>query len=324
MSKIHAALVLCLGLAACGGGGGAGSAPIITSDNYLSVAQEALASTRYLITSGSFASPTGAAAPQLAAQRQGVWAALPQLASGWGTARRQLASSSQTQTVACPEGGSMTVSAVDANGNGVLDSGDSLGMLMAQCQSAGVSVTGALAVAINSLSGDISAGVYSMGASMTPTNLTTSSAASTTSGSGSIGIMLTARGLNDESLSLTVPNFVTTSIYANVTHSVTLSNLSLAQTVTPAGTGWSSAVSVNGSFSSSAFNNHSLTLNSVHPFVQSSAQSYPASGQLVVSDATQRKVRITALSATQVQIEVDASASGVYALSLTKLWSELL
>ncbi len=323
MAKIHASLVLCLGLAACGGGGGSGSgsAPIITSDNYLTVAQEALATTKYLLTSGNFVSGTPAAT---GAPAQVLSAALPQVARGLGAARRQLASSSQSQTVACPSGGSMTVTAVDANGNGVLDAGDSFSMLMAACQSAGETVDGALGMTINSLTGDINTDVYALGASMTFTNLASTSAATTTTGSGSIGLVLTSRGLNDQTMAFTVPSFVTTSTYANVTHSVSLTNFGLTQTLSPSGSGFSSAFAVNGSFASSAFNNNSLTLSSISPFVQASTQAYPASGQLVVSDATQRKVRITALNATQVKIEIDASASGVYELSVTKLWSELL
>ena len=218
----------------------------------------------------------------------------------------------------------MTVTAVDANGNGVLDAGDSFSMLMAACQSAGETVDGALGMTINSLTGDINTDVYALGASMTFTNLASTSAATTTTGSGSIGLVLTSRGLNDQTMAFTVPSFVTTSTYANVTHSVSLTNFGLTQTLSPSGSGFSSAFAVNGSFASSAFNNNSLTLSSISPFVQASTQAYPASGQLVVSDATQRKVRITALNATQVKIEIDASASGVYELSVTKLWSELL
>ena len=45
---------------------------------------------------------------------------------------------------------------------------------------------------------------------------------------------------------------------------------------------------------------------------------------MIVSDATNRKVRITVLDSSRVQIEVDAGANGSYDLSVTKQWSELL
>jgi hypothetical protein len=315
MLKFHASIVLCLGLAACGGGGGGGIAPIITSSNYLTVAQQALSSTKYFLSSGSFASGTPAT---------GVQAPIAPVQQGLGAIPRQLAAGTQSQTIACPVGGTMSVTATDANGNGVFDAGDSFSMAMAHCQYAAESLDGALGVSVNSLSGAINSNVYALGASMSLTQLTISTAAVTTSGSGSIGLSLNSRGLNDQTLTITVPNFVTTSTYANVSDSVTLTSFSIMQTLTPLAAGVSSSYSASGSFASSAFNNNPLTIASVIPFYQSSGQNYPASGQMIISDATNRKVRITAVDSTRVQIEVDAGANGIYDLSVTKLWSELL
>ncbi len=287
MLKTHLPLVLCLGLVACGGGGG-GIPPIITSGNYLTVAQEALSSSKYLLDTSA------------------------------------LANGPPPATGSCPGGGSIAVTVHDVNGNGKLDAGDSFTMDMTRCQYPGMTLDGSLAVSVNTLAGDMSTNIYALGASLTFTNLTTTTAASTTSGNGIIGLALSSRGLNDQTASITSPSLVTLQTYANVSQSLTLTNVSVTQTLTPTGTGFSSSFAASGSFGSSAFNNNSLTLTNITPFVRSSTQNYPASGQLVVADATHRQVRMTALDSTRVQIEVDAGANGRYDLSVTKLWSELL
>ena len=60
------------------------------------------------------------------------------------------------------------------------------------------------------------------------------------------------------------------------------------------------------------------------PFVRQLSQPRPASGQATVTGANGAMLRLTALSSTQVRIELDADANGTYETSVIKLWSELI
>lgn len=329
MSKTCLSMLICLGLAACGGGG-AGSAPsegpVITADNYVTVAQETLNSSRYLVGStGLFSSAVvGVQASGSASLVRFAVAQLPRL-NGWiNNAPRQLTGVVQSQSIACPGGGSMTVAANDANNNNVPDAGDSFTLSMSNCAADGEVLNGVLALSLNSVSGDLNSGIFSLGADMTFTNLNATSATTSTTGSGGMTMLFSSRGLHDYTIALTLPSFSTTTSYAGSSATVTLTNFVLSETVSPAGAGFSSAGSVSGTVTSSAFGNKSVVIATISPFVTSSSELNPASGQYIATDSSNRKVRVTAISSTTVRIEADADANGSYELAANKLWSELI
>jgi hypothetical protein len=306
-----------LSLVACGGGGGGPvtETPVITSANYQSVAQEALSSSFYLVNSAGFASPSPtASALNLSRPATLLQLAAPRYAD---SARRQLA---QTSSVACAGGGTMSMTFNDANNNNALDTGDSFALTMFNCRDGTDVFNGSMSLNVNSLTGDQSTPIYSMVATLTLANLSTASATSTTTGNGTISVSIASRALNDQSVAITAPSFSNTVSTGGVSHSVTLSNFSATTTITSTG----SSTAVNGAFASSGLGDRSITLNTVTPFVQSAAQSYPGSGQLVVTDGANHKVRVTAVSSSSVQIEADADGNGSYELSISKLWTELI
>ena len=329
MRKIVTSIALSLGIVACGGGGGGsgdgGAAPIITSSNYVTVAQEALSSIQYVVTSGDIlkgSTPASGLQSRLVIARF-ARSRLSQLTTWAGASPQQASAGTQTQRVPC-DSGWMDVTANDANGNGLPDAGDSFTMVMSDCRFGSDTLSGTMSLTINSVSGDLNSNVYSMAASMSFANLRSASLTTSTAGSGSLGMTVASRGPNDSTTTITLPSFTTASTTANVTQSVTLTNLTVAEVVVPAGAGSSSSLTVNGGFSSSSINNNTLTITTASPFVQSGAENYPASGQLIFSDATNRKVRVTVLNSTSLTIEVDAGANGSYDLPVTKLWSDFV
>ena len=227
MRNTVVSIALCLGLVACGGGGSSdgGTAPVITSTNYVTVAREALASTSYVITSGdllkSSAGTTGVHIGGVALGVKFLRARLPDLAGWIGAVPPQATGATQTNRVNC-DSGWMDVTVNDANGNGVPDAGDSFSMLMSNCRYGGDTLNGTMGLTINSVTGDLNSNVYTMAASMSFDNLRSVSATTSTAGSGNLAMTVASRGVNDATTTITLPNFTMTSTYANVPQSVVL------------------------------------------------------------------------------------------------------
>lgn len=325
-------MLVCLGLVACGGGGGgsppAAAGPVVTAANYVTVAQETLNAANFLDGSTNLFSGavTGVQASGSAPLLRFGIAQLPRL-NGWlSGAQQQLTGVVQSQSFACPAGGTMMVSVNDANNNSALDAGDSFTLTMSNCAADGEVLNGVMGINVSSVSGDLTTNVFSLGASMTFANLSATSATTSTTGNGngSMTMVFTSRALNDYSIALTLPSFSATTTYGGSTNTVTLTNCAVSEIVSPVGTGFSSADSVSGGITSSAFGNQSVTIATISPFVTASTDLYPASGQFVVTDAANRKVRMTASNATTVLIEADADANGSYELSISKQWSALI
>lgn len=329
VSRTVAFIGPCLSLLACGGGGGeAPPTPVITSGNYVSVAQEGLAASFYLLNSSNFANgtptlaavaPPNALAPVHFALRQ-----LAPIAQGLATQGQPPLAASASQTVACPDGGSMSVSANDANGNATLDAGDSITLSMSQCKFQGSTLDGTLEMDFSSVSGNPNTSVYAFAATMKYTNLAVISASNATRGNGSLNLSITSRALHDQTLRLTAPHFSATATYGGASHALSLSDFVVEETMAPSGTGFTSSTTSNGTFSSSALEDKPLSIATSLPFVRASTQTYPASGQASITDATGRKLRVSVSNATSVLIEGDADGNGSYELSTSKLWSELL
>jgi len=329
MSKPCLSMFMCLGLAACGGGGSSPpptDGPVITAENYVTVAQETLNSSRYLVGSTDIFSGAvvGVQASDSANLVRFAVAQLPRLNAWVRSAPQQVTGVTQSQSFACPAGGTMTVAVNDANNNNAPDAGDSFNLSMSGCAADGEVLNGVLAFSLNSVSGDLTTDIFSLGAAMTFTNLTATSATTSTTGNGSMTMQFTSHGLNDYLIALTLPSFSTTTTYGGSTATLTLTNFALAETVSPVGAGFSSSDSVSGTIASSALGSKSVVIATASPFVISSTDLYPASGQYIATDSSNRKVRVSATSSTSVLIESDADANGSYELSTSKLWSELI
>lgn len=83
-----------------------------------------------------------------------------------------------------------------------------------------------------------------------------------------------------------------------------------------------SQVSLNGAFTASSIGGR-IIVATVQPVTQLGTDAYPSSGQLTVTGAAGTWLRVTALSATQVQLELDANGDGTYEGSGVFTWSTL-
>lgn len=226
----------------------------------------------------------------------------------------------QTQTDACPGGGTLTVTVNDANGNNQADAGDSVSLTASNCVFEGRVFNGGLLLTINSLTGNLDIPPYSASITLAFTNLSAKSSSATTTGNGSLTLSVSAQTAYDQSFSLNTPSFAASSTYGGATYSRTLTNYTASVVLNSL----SSSTEVNGTLASSAFESKSVTIATSGAFVRSLSQAYPVSGQATATGANGGKVRLTVIDNTSVKIELDADANGSFETSVTKLWSELV
>ncbi|MBH2010652.1 MAG: hypothetical protein I8H71_13195, partial [Xanthomonadaceae bacterium] len=120
-------------LVACGGGSDSAPAATptpaatqatLTSANYVAVAQESLSSAAYVADASGLA--TGAQASDSEALVRFGQDQLAKLPRWLADAPVQAVGAVQSQTENCAGGGTLTISANDANGNRLVDAGDSV------------------------------------------------------------------------------------------------------------------------------------------------------------------------------------------------------
>lgn len=315
-------------LTACGGGGGGTTPPptsgalALTTSNYTAAVQESLSSADYITRSSALL--TGA---QVVDDHAMVRAALTvfQRSGRWFVRAAPLATGVVTTEVEpCDNGGILTITINDQNGNNDADTGDSARAVATNCVIAGVTTNGTLDIVFTSVSGSFASPVFSVGATVTLDNFRAASAAGSAVGNGQIAVAINATGVNSQTFTLTVPSLTAVSTFGGTSSTRTLSSFAINAVTTPAGFGSSTAVSVNGTLSSTGLGAGTITIATTAPFVQSSSATYPSSGQLVVTGAANSKARATVQSGTTVLIELDADGNGAYETSTTRLWSQLI
>ena len=323
------ALAVSVTLVACGGGGdggddtplnpGAGTATALTSANYVAVAQEALSASAFLLDAGSFVLGAQVTDPGVLVRfGQAQLLKLPgRTASGPVAA----VGATQTYTEPCNGGGSLTVVENDANGNQEVDPGDSLTLTANNCAFEGQVLNGQLSVtlsAVTGLPGETAS--WSVAGVLRFRNLTAQSGADRMVANGDMSLNASASGGYDESIALSTANFAVASTFGGVQSNQTLTNYDTSLQVRNAT--WTTAA--RGTLTSSALNSGSVAIETPTPFARPANQSYPAIGQAVMSGAAGSRVRVTALNAATVKIELDADGGGVYEAAVDKPWSDIL
>jgi len=315
-------------LVACGGGDGGDDTPqnpgtgtttALTATNYVAVAQEALSTSAFLLDAGSLVLGAKVSDPSVL-----VRFGQEQLLKLPGRTARgpvQAVGATQTYTEACNGGGSLTVVENDANGNEEVDPGDSLTLTANNCAFGGQVLNGQVSVIVSSLTGlPGEAFPWSVSGVLKYRNLTAQSGADRMVANGDMSLSASARSYNESSIALATSSFAVSSSYAGVASSQTLSNYDTSLQVR--NTTWTTAA--RGTLTSSALNSGSVTIETPTSFARSANQSYPSSGQAVMSGAAGSKVRVTAINATTVKIELDADGNGAYETSVDKPWSDIL
>lgn len=331
-SSLGLAAIACL-LTACGGGGGGSSnnnpqnpqtSVALDGTNYTTASQEAVSSGFYVADTSTLL--TGAQADISPSSVNFALAQLPRFNAWFANSQSQvLVGAVAEQTVACPNGGSMTLKVQDANNNNKADAGDSITITANQCKDGASTVNGSMGFQIKTLNGSFNAAPSKAEMTMSLNNLVVSSASGTSSGNGTINMTLELPDNAHINTTLSMPSFSVSSNFAGAAYSRTLENFTVTVAVSEGLLGAVSAsTTISGTVTSSALAQKSITLSTPTAFKRTLPAAYPASGQLLISGANGSKARITAQSASQVLLEVDANGDGSFETSTTKAWSQLL
>ena len=328
----HSVLLLAVTsmLAACGGGGG-GDAPAaanqsaaqktpvtLSAANYVAVAQESMSSSNYLAEASTLV--VGAEVNDASVLVRFGQAQATKLSRRFAGTQAVATGATTTTTEPCTGGGTVTIVDNDLNGNGQPDAGESATLTANNCVFEGSTLNGGLALAVNAFSGNTNTPPFSATMTLTFTNLTAKSAAASSTGNGTMALSVNATSVSDQTVSLKATQFATTSTYGGTTYNRALENYTVAVSLTAK----SSSTTASGGINSSAFESKQVTIATPVPFVRVFPQTRPSSGQATATGANGGVVKVTAISSTQVKIELDADANGTFETSVIKLWSELI
>lgn len=345
MQRIRIAVVVgAIALAGCGGGGDDSdpSAPVaaaatvtITAANQGSVARATIQGGQAFGHSQPFASTSGTAAQAIDSTSRALRTGLPQsvllrgLLTAFGTrhsasiasAMRPAATTSSTDP--CSVSGSITTTVNDADNSQALSGGDALTLTFSQCrESSDDLVSGGMIFTVGSVTSGLGSDVRFSG-SLAFVQLTSTSGTGVDNIQGSVGvtaeitsssfqIALTV-GASALTVTSSAPNYVDTIVYDP--------GMQLVVTVTD-GASTQTDVTLNGSFTASSIGGRVLVATAV-PIRQLGTDTDPSSGQVVVTGASGTKLRVTALYATSVQLELDANGDGTYDGSGVFAWNTI-
>ncbi len=324
------ALTLAAALSACGGGGDSSpttpptpapptspTAAPLTAANYQQVARASVQGSLYVsgannvtlsLTSRAASRPASAAAEQV---------------RRIAAAGRLRPSALASDEFACDVSGKTVVSINDANNNTKLDAGDNLGFEAQDCRDSDGSLTkGKVTITLREVTGDYGSSTYSAKLELKLEGFTVVEGNESYGGDGAITITVSQSGTTNTSI-LEVPRLAATAVENGVTSSQNLSNVRVSEEYRTDNTGTTITTSVNGTLSTTELGGQTVTLETVTPLRALESQNFPFAGQMVVGGGAGSKLRITALSATQAQVELDANGDGTYEASVVKLWTEL-
>lgn len=209
-------------------------------------------------------------------------------------------------------GGSMTMVWNDADNSGTTTSGDSFSMTLVDCDDSGDTISGAIILENLTLSGDPVSGNFVVSMRMTVDSLTITSGLETSTLDGEVTALLSVVG-----------DQLTFMFRLNATFSggdVSLfAGTSIDSTVNTA-TGDFTYVA-NGGLDVSPLG--SVYYRTAVPFTGNGAADYPSAGSLLIRGGGGSSVRLTALDATQAQLDVDEDGDGTYETEIVTTWVDL-
>lgn len=229
-----------------------------------------------------------------------------------------------SQSVACSNGGTLTVSANDADNNSAASAGDTLTISSNGCVEAVGTLSGSIDFVINSASGTFGSTNYSAGMTMAFSNFSVASSQFSAQVSGNLTFSVTANGVNTISATVSTPSLAVSGTYAGVTRTRSLTNYSATFARTPSPTyTYTTSYTLSGLLASSSFSSQAISFATPTPMVTRYTDDYPSSGVLLITGASNSKIRLTALSNTQVSEELDANGDGTYESNTTVNWNTL-
>jgi hypothetical protein len=336
--KLAIGVVAASVLAACGGGGGgsatatpgsAGSSANLAalSASNQTVASQDVASTSFSLFSSSQVA-LGAASTSDSALYAAAFAHLDRLPTYLNDARANATATGAVQSASysCTSGGSFTVSVSDADTSGTVSAGDSVGINFVSCNDGSGALTGSLSFRVNTLTGTYGAVPSSLSVTMSFGNLSAASLSYSASLNGNITVSGAKTGVNALSQSISTTSLVASATYAGVTRTRSLTNYSATETRTPdASYTYLSRYSLTGTLTSSGFaGTQAVTFSTPAVLIRRAADYAPYTGVVMIGGANNSAIRMTALSAAQVQVDLDANGDGTYETSSVVNWNTLL
>ena len=304
-------------LAACGGGDDPEAVPL-SAANYVAAAREVIAPVSYLTESTSLITGVKVSATNVIFKFSK--AQLPKIPGWLSSASAQVTGVIETQVEPCENvDGTLSITTNDQSGNQVVDPGDSVTIYATNCLFQGAILNGQLAVVFDSVSGVVDYPPFAFSATFTLNNLAVQYGAAVEAASGAftLGVDVTSPTL--QSMSLTVP-----SLSMSVTDGATSASKTVTgYAITESLIGTETSVYFSGTVNTSIVQSNALTTSTVEPFMLY-GDFDPVSGQLVINAALGGKIRVTATTAGNVFIELDADGNGTYETWSVLPWSELI
>ena len=339
-----AAVMGAVGLVGCGGGGGSdgGSTPAAAAPTVTITASNQGTVTRAIVDGGQafgqsqpFAATGGTSAQSIGsapmALRTGVLQSVVQrgLVAAFGSRHGATVASATrptattTTTDPCSLSGSITTTANDADNSQSLSTGDALTLTFNQCrESSDDVVSGVMIFTIGGVTSGAGPNVQ-FGGSLAFVQLNASIGTHVTNMQGSVGVTAAITstsfqigltvGANALTVTSSAPGYLDTIVYEpGMQLTVTGTDGAVPQ----------SEVTLNGSFTASSIGGRVL-IATLLPLRRLDTDADPSSGQVVVTGASGTHLRITALGATSVQLELDANGDGTYERSGVFAWNTI-
>jgi hypothetical protein len=230
----------------------------------------------------------------------------------------------------CPSGGTVSGQLDDRDGNLDVSPGDVATLTFTNCRDGSDTLNGSVTVgftAVNATATQITATLSFSGLSAV-----TSDGSLSLNGGLSLNYSEQLNGNSTTTLTIASGGLTSRVVAANPPYDETLTlsgGLTLVETVDLAAVppGGSvpglSTLTVNGTAASSLLNG-TINITTVTPVKAYDADLYPREGQILVTGAANSKLRMTALNATTVRLELDANGDGTFEQVTDKLWSEIL
>lgn len=328
------AILLTVGfISACGGGGGsAGGSAAPVSAATLNASNQTVASQD--VTSTGFGmfnisqTALGAATASASTLYAVAFAQADRLPTFLADAQANAVAAGvvQSASYACGTSGSYIVTVNDADNSGTISAGDSFSATFVNCNEGSGPMNGSLSYRVNTLSGSYGNVSSSVGITMTYGNLNLVSGAYTAAINGSITVSGSKTGTNAFTQSISTSSLAVSATYGSQTRSVALTNYSASETRVADNTyTYLSSYSAAGTLTSTGFGaTQSVSFSTPSALVRRGTDSYPYTGVWRITGANNSALRLTALSNSTVQRELDANGDGIYESSSTVAWNTLL
>lgn len=320
-------------LAACGGGGGDSTAPAqsisttaaLTSANQDVVAQDTATAANVPLSSAELL--TGAQVTDEGVLFSMMHAQITKLPTYIASlkANSTVTGAVESETWSCNYGGSLTATGTDADNNGIVSSGDRVTLSSNGCIEAEGALSGSLDFVITNLSGDFGSTNYIAAMAITFNNFAVTSSQFSANVNGGMTFSTNASGANTSTATVSTPSLAVSGTYAGATRTRTLTNYSATVQRRPDPTyNYVTSYSLSGFLTSSSISSQTIAFSTPTPLVTRSTSYYPSSGVMLITGINNSKLRVTALSNTQVTEELDANGDGTYESTKTVSWNTLM